>query len=290
MLSIIIPTFNDLSLSLARKLSEQAAAMAGLDWELIVGDDGSTDRDVVAQNRAINALPHCRYVERKVNAGRAAIRNYLAREARGEWLLCVDGDARIDDGHYLEKMVAARREYSVCYGGYIMMRGPDDSLRWRYERQSAPRHTVAMRQRHPYAAFNISNLLIRRDLLLAHPLDERIRRYGYEDVALGKALEQAVIAVGHIDAPVAYYDYESNESYLRKTDESIATLWEHRDELRGYSHLLSIADTLPSLARRGLALAFRLLRPALRANLLSRHPSVRLFNAYKLGLLLSNGD
>ncbi len=285
-LSIIIPTFNDLSLPLAQALAAQAELVDGLSWELLVGDDCSTDRAVVAQNRGINQLPHCRYIERPRNSGRAAIRNFLAQEAQGEWLLCIDGDARIDCADYLPKMLAAGHSYEVCYGGYRMMPGPEGNLRWRYERAAAPDHTAEKRRQQPYAAFNISNLLIRRTLLLAHPLDERITRYGYEDVALGKALEHDGIVVGHIDAPVAYYDYESNDSFLSKTEEGLTTLWEHRDTLAGYSRLLTAIDGMPAVARWMVWAAFRIAKGWMRSNLLSERPSVRVFTCYKVGWLL----
>ncbi len=285
-LSIIIPTFNDLSLPLAEALAGQAGRIEGLQWELLVGDDGSTDKHIVEQNRAINGLKNCRYLERQQNAGRAAIRNYLAREAQGEWLLCIDGDARIDEKDYLAKMLAARQNYDVCYGGYAMMPGPEGNLRWQYERAAAADHTVEQRQRRPYAAFNISNLLIRRRLLLQYPLDERITRYGFEDVALGRALQQAGIAVGHIAAPVAYYDYETNAHFLKKTEDSLSTLWEHRDTLQGYSRLLDTALRMPAPLRAVARAAFDGTKVSIRRNLLSDEPSVRLFNLYKLGHLL----
>ncbi len=291
-LSIIIPTFNDLSLPLAEALAGQAGRIDGLQWELLVGDDGSTDSRVVEQNRAINSLKSCRYLELQHNVGRAAIRNFLAREAQGEWLLCIDGDARIDEEDYLERMLAARQHYDVCYGGYLMMPGPEGNLRWQYERAAAAAYTVEQRQRRPYAAFNISNLLIRRHLLLQYPLDERITRYGFEDVALGRALQRAGIAVGHIAAPVAYYDYETNAQFLQKTEDSMSTLWEQRDTLQGFSRLLDTAQGMPAPLRAIVRVAFTMTKAPIRRKLLSDQPSVRLFNLYKLGCLLQlmHGD
>ena len=55
--------------------------------EILIVDDGSTDERTIEGNRIINTLPHCRYIERKENVGRAAIRNFLAREAKYTWLL-----------------------------------------------------------------------------------------------------------------------------------------------------------------------------------------------------------
>ena len=44
MISILIPTFNDDCVALAHAVTSQCRDMQGLEWELIVGDDGSTDQ------------------------------------------------------------------------------------------------------------------------------------------------------------------------------------------------------------------------------------------------------
>ena len=86
------------------------------------------------------------------------------------------------------------------------MPGPEGNLRWRYERAAAPALTAMRRQARPYRCFNISNLLISRELILAHPLDNRFVNYGYEDVMLGRDLREAGIDVLHIDAPTGFYN------------------------------------------------------------------------------------
>ena len=77
-LSILIPTYNDRCVALVAALHQQAESLA-VDYEVIVADDGSTDADVVADNRRVNELPHCRMIESPHNQGRAAIRNLLAQ-------------------------------------------------------------------------------------------------------------------------------------------------------------------------------------------------------------------
>ena len=52
-ISLLIPTYNDRCLQLARDLWSQAKGL-GVPFELLVGDDGSTDTSVVAANRRIN--------------------------------------------------------------------------------------------------------------------------------------------------------------------------------------------------------------------------------------------
>jgi hypothetical protein len=57
MLSILIPTFNDDCTTLVENMVHQASSLNAIDWEIIVGDDVSTNQAVVDANRSINALP-----------------------------------------------------------------------------------------------------------------------------------------------------------------------------------------------------------------------------------------
>ncbi len=287
MISIVIPTRNDSCLQLVRDLARQADQINGLAWEIVVADDASTIPSVVDDNRRINALPHCRCVMRAQNVGRADIRNVLAREARGEWLLYIDGDGQVIDGQYLSRFVAACDTSRVCYGGYRMSPGPKGNLRWLYERRAEPRHRLQERLKHPYRSFNIANLLIQRELMLAHPLDERFRKYGYEDVFLGKQLQASGIAITHIDSPIGFTDDEDNAQFVAKTEEGLQTLWQFRDELKGYSTVLDMALRLNAISRLFLVSLFQFMGNRWRRNLISSSPSIRLFQLYKLGYLLN---
>ena len=47
-----------------------------------------------------------------------------------------------------------------------------------------------------------------------YPFDERIRKYGYEDVIFGKTLCREHIAIDHIHNPVTIDEYESNVQFV----------------------------------------------------------------------------
>ena len=97
LLSILIPTHNDVCIELVHSLTLQAFTIDDLTWEVVVADDGSTDQKVIAANQSINNEPNSRYVLYGENIGRAAIRNFLVTQARGEWLLFIDGDGKVID-------------------------------------------------------------------------------------------------------------------------------------------------------------------------------------------------
>lgn len=285
-LSILIPTYNDDCTSLVAGLQRQAAALS-VDYEILVADDGSTDAAVKTSNRAINQLPHCQYIERAENVGRAAIRNFLASEARYSWLLFIDGDMVLTHPGYLQDYLNASAALpaatSLFYGGLTISPMQPGNLRSMYENASAPEHTPERRRQSPYHDFHTSNFLIPRQLMLRHPFDERFRHYGYEDVLFGKQLQQHAIPIHHIDNPLSFERFESNDAFVSKTEEGLRTLFLFRHELRGYSRLLAI----PRYLHTPLRLWHRLFRNAERRNLCSPRPSLLLFKLYKAGYFLS---
>ena len=288
-LSILIPTFNDLCVNLVGELRQQAEQV-GIIFEILVADDGSTDEDVIRKNIEINQWANCRYLIQQNNIGRAAIRNYLAKEARNEWLLFIDSDMGIVRPEYISKYLSFDGASVIDGGVYI---GGDaealkDNLRYLYEKSAEHEHTVEMRQKNPYRDFHTANFLIRRDIMLAHPFDERFRHYGYEDVIFGKQLRAAHIAITHIDNPMGFCTFESNPDFVSKTEEGLHTLLLFRNELRGYSRLLTLVDGIHiPLILSIIRFSHRLFGTLIRRNLCGQRPNLLLFKLYKLGYYLS---
>lgn len=286
-LSILIPTFNDDCVELVKELHAQATAIEGLDFEIIVADDGSTDKNVVSRNLEINNLRRCRYIASKVNQGRAAIRNRLVGRAQQEWLLFIDADMAVRSKEYL-KTYADLDPTDVVYGGYVVngdSRKLKGNLRYKYERQYGGNSDAAKRNEHPYNDFHTSNFIVRRSVMLVHPFDERIRRYGYEDVIWGNGLKKAGIKIRHIDNPLSFEKFEGNTSFLLKTLQGIVTLSEFREELKGNSNIITTWERLRRQHALGLFNAvFSVFENTIKNSLMGNNPSVFLFKIYKLGL------
>ena len=288
-LSILIPTYNDLCVNLVDALRLQAEA-ADYAYEILVADDGSTDADVIARNSGINQWEHCQYLRQPKNIGRAAIRNYLAQTAQYDGVLFIDSDMTLVRADFLSKY-ASIESAEVVDGGVCIGGDADalrDNLRYRYEKAVEHEHTVEIRQQNPYRDFHTANFLIRRDLMLAHPFDERFRHYGYEDVLFGKQLRADRIAITHIDNPLGFCTFEPNPDFVSKTEEGLRTLCQFRHELRGYSRMLTFTDGIhiPPILWI-IRLSHRLFGTIIRRNLCGHHPNLRLFGLYKLGYFLT---
>ena len=287
-LSILIPNYNNVCVGLVTVLQRQAEAL-GISYEIIVADDASPEKEKIGENEAINALPHCRYVVKETNTGSAATRNFLGKESQYHWLLFLDCDITIPDDHFLERYVKDDHE-GVVNGGIAII---DDAslshnLRYLYEKDAEPAHTAERRQANRYQEFRSTNFMIEREVFEACPFDERFTRSGYEDVLFGKMLKQRQVAITHIDNPVMMTEFEGNADYVRKIERSLRTLYTFREELRGYSRILTFDKGIHIGAVKGLIrLWHRFFGSLERRNLCGNRPILKLFNLYRMGYYLS---
>lgn len=287
-LSVLIPAYNCCCLPLVEQLHRQLE-QAAIPYEIIVGDDGSTDTTTIQSNQPINTLSHCRYIVRTENTGRAVIRNFLAQTAQYEFLLLIDSDMSVVSESFIQNYLAAECQ-TVVDGGIIVCGDPDDlkgNLRYLYEKAEEPHHTVSERQRSPHQHIHTANLLIRRDLMLQYPFDNRFRHYGYEDVLLGKTLHQHHVPILHIDNPLGMCTFETNAAFVAKTEEGLRTLYTFRKELRGYSRLLTFVSGIHlAIVKNIIRFWHQVYNKAERRNLCGSRPSLWVFKLYRLGYFL----
>ena len=290
-LSILIPNYNNVCVGLVTVLQQQAAAL-DIDYEILVADDASPDTDSIQMNQAINTLPHCRYIVKEQNTGSAATRNFLGRKSRYHWLMFMDCDITIPDDYFLERYMKDEHE-GVVNGGICIV--DDDSLghnlRYLYEKNAEPLHSAEKRQADKYHEFRSTNFIIDREVFEACPFDERFTRSGYEDVLFGKMLRQQKVCITHIDNPVMMTEFESNPDYMTKIDRSLRTLYTFRNELRGYSRILTFDEGIHIGAVRWMIrLWHRLFGGLERRNLCGGRPCLRVFNIYRMGYYLTEAQ
>lgn len=304
-LSILLPSYNNVCVSLVQALQRQADALWGkLDkpfrYEIIVADDGSTDAACIDANRVIGDMLHCRYLRMEQNVGRAQIRNVLISESRGDYVLLIDSDLFLCDDNYLYKYATSTAD--VVYGGTRIggeglamvdneanTENLKGNLRYIYEKKAEPSHRAAFRQLRPNQEISVCNLYARRDIMEAHPFDSRFKAYGYEDVLFGKRLAESGIEVTHIDNPVLINEFEPNSVFVKKTEEAILTLCRFEQDLEGYSNLKTKVTTLGRYIPLSLfRLWHRIMKNKEKRNLTGSKPSLLLFKLYKLGFFLEN--
>lgn len=284
MLSILIPVFNqDI-----RKLVEELQASAqyiSVPYEIVIFDDGSTDKSLEKLNSSLQGETHIRYVALNENIGRSRIRNQLAREATYDRLLFLDCDSRLKDAPTFLKNYM-QLDDPIIYGGRIYRSEEPDAeflLHWRYGHtyESKP---ASKRSSSPYRSFHSNNFLIDKEVMIRYAFDESHKGYGYEDVAYAHELKQVQLPIKHIDNEVIHYGLDTRENFLDKTDEAVQNLLQYKKKgvdldvklLRTYEVLQkSVPKKIMS------KISDRYLQK-IRRNLLSDDPSLRYYQWYKL--------
>ena len=286
MLSILIPTYNYDCTQLVGDLQAQAL-QAGIEHEIIVADDASPDTIYKVANRAINDNPYCRLIELETNVGRARIRNLLAQEARHEWLLFMDADAKVVSPTFIaDYMAHMEGDAEVVCGGLLhadTLPSPDVSLRYTYERKADKTRAARYRKQAPYERFTPFNFMIHRSTFLTIRFDETIHEYGHEDTLFGIELQQRMVPLLHIDNPLQHLGLETNEVFLNKTRAALRNLASMESAMQGHSSLIGAYRKLCRMGMdRVLARTYAKHGQALAVRLSREHPSLTLFALYKL--------
>lgn len=285
MLSILIPTYNYVCVKLVTALQQQAERLE-CPYEILVADDASEDA-FKRENRKINGIPGCKYIELQENVGRSRIRNILGRLARYDYLIFMDCDASVVSNEFLSRYMAVRNAAEVVYGGLVhpeQLPSPKVSLAYSYEKHAEPHFTAEKRALHPYKVFRTFNFMILRETFLKHPFDETITHYGHEDTLFGLALKKEGIKILHIDNPLMNCGLDTNLDVLLKTEESLRTLYMHSEKLKDCSEILRLYGLLRNMhLLRSVSFLYHLCRPMIRRNLLGKHPNLYCFAFYKIG-------
>lgn len=213
LLSILVPVHNRSVRGLVGSLHDQARSV-GIDFEILATEDGSTE---TFENHLVGDLEHVVYTADDQNLGRAARRNELARSASGRYLLFFDNDVDPVHPDMLVRYLNALMDHDVVAGGVVYSdlppRDPALRLHWTYGCEREMR-TLRKRRAAPNARFVSAAFGIQADVFAAHPFDEALPGYGYEDVLLGRSLLEAGHVVHHIDAPVMHLGLKTADAFL----------------------------------------------------------------------------
>ena len=191
-LSVIVPAYNCLP-TLARTLAALAASdLPRAEWELIVGDDGSTDDTPLTAARVADRV--VRVAEGPKGPG--AARNEAAREAVGEVLVFIDADVCVAPTtlRQFAELFRSRPELGAAFGAYdLAPEAPGVVSQYR----NLLHHYVHSTSAGPAITFWAGCGAMRREVFsAAGGYDtERYRRPQIEDIELGYRLTAAGIPI-----------------------------------------------------------------------------------------------
>lgn len=122
--SIVIPLKNEEG-NIADLIEELEPVMDRLqnDWELICIDDGSKDKTLEILSRLAKDKPFLRILSFERNYGQSCAFDAGFKNARGEWIITLDGD-RQNDPADIPKLLALTDNYDLICGNRINRRDP----------------------------------------------------------------------------------------------------------------------------------------------------------------------
>ncbi|MCG8580312.1 MAG: glycosyltransferase [Bacteroidales bacterium] len=288
MLSICIPVYNVDVTKLTYDLLRQSKE-TNLKTEILLFDDGS-DENYKSLNRILAQCDTVVYKELDKNVGRAAIRNLMALKSNYLNLLFIDSDSEINN-YYLENYKKVLNKYPIVCGGRKhpdVLPSSNVSLRWTFGRNRED-FDAFTRSKNANTGFISNNFLINKELFNTIRFDEQIKRYGHEDTMLGIQFEKLGLTIVHIDNVVTHVGLEENDAFIKKTRESIETLLflykKNKSEVLMYKHI-KLLKYFRYINDLKLLKTFRYLHNSLEnmmlKNFRSKHPSLKLFDLYKL--------
>jgi dolichol-phosphate mannosyltransferase len=95
-LTIIIPVYNEEDTIRAVLKKVHDVAIVPWEKEILIVDDGSTDKTVELLRKNLSAFPHSRLIVHDVNKGKGAAVQTGMNEATGEYILIQDADLEYD--------------------------------------------------------------------------------------------------------------------------------------------------------------------------------------------------
>ncbi|MBD2107638.1 glycosyltransferase [Nodosilinea sp. FACHB-13] len=114
MLSVIIPAYNAAT-TIADQLDALYQQVFAGPWEIVVGDNGSTDGTLDVVRRYQQTMPHLKVVDASARRGAAHARNMACAQAQGDALLFCDADDAVAPG-WLAAMAAALEQHDLVCG------------------------------------------------------------------------------------------------------------------------------------------------------------------------------
>lgn len=165
LISIIMPAYN--SEKYIAQSIESVLAQTWTQWELIIIDDGSSDRTVEIIRSYASMYPQIRFLKNRQNIGVARTRNAGIRQAAGLWIAFLDSDDCWAP-QKLEKQILLARSSSAdfLFTGSAFMDENGRPLSHQLLVPSRIRYRQLLKQN----VISCSSVLIKKELLLPYPM------------------------------------------------------------------------------------------------------------------------
>ncbi len=202
-ISVVIPTFNRKPIleKCLFALENQKFGPEVDQFEVVVVDDGSTDKTIEWLKHSMDVFPHLRLFEQD-HGGPAQARNLGVEKSLGDVIVFIDSDLVVTESFLSSHSSALQRAWErsgnrLCftYGAVINTSN--------FDNPSFEPHKISDIS---WAYFATGNVAIEKDLLLSAGLfDPKFSLYGWEDLELGERLRELGVKLIKCPRAVGYH-------------------------------------------------------------------------------------
>ena len=286
-LSVCIPVYNQDVTKLVSTLLKQTNDLV----DIVLIDDHSNSACHESNSVFSNEL---KYIRLEENIGRSKIRNAFLNHTDSQYLLFLDCDSTIISNDFIASYLEFldKEHPEVLVGSSVYQNEPPARkyrLRWKYGKfkESQP---FVVRKANSNTSFKTNNFIISRDCFLKQSFNENLMGYGHEDTLFGYELNKNNIEIHQIDNPVLNGELDTNEEFIRKTEEGLGNLlkiWKIVDCDKDLSEKVKLLSYFQRYRHsKWLKLMFAISKIPVRTCLTRGWANLMLFDFYKLGYLI----
>ena len=270
-LSVIIPTHN--RADILKTCLEKIIVQQGVDFEVIVVNDGSTDdtKRIVAMTNDQFPMTNLHYIKQPASH-QAVARNRGVKEATGDIIIFIGDDIFVEPG-FLMKHHERHAEYpdeNIVVLGYTTW---DPSLEinaymrflessgWQFGYEFLKPAMIGKTD--PYKFFYTSNISLKKSFFEKERFNEDFVCYGWEDTELGYRLwKNHGMRIYYEPQAIAYHHHQIPESELQKKMRDIGKSAVHFQRLQPDVRIIPMgikADILKFASNKWTLPLFRIL-------------------------------
>ena len=201
--SVVIPTYNRLPIlrKCLESLENQFLIDVIEDYEIVIVDDGSTDRTIEWLKNNIEAFPHVELFE-QLHGGPALGRNLGVEKSKGDLIIFIDSDLVVDKDFLSNHVVSLIKAWKklgnrkcFTYGSVINTSNFNN-----------PKSEPFKLQDLSWAYFATGNVAIDKKVLeISGLFDTSFRLYGWEDLELGERLRNMGVKLIKCPKAIGYH-------------------------------------------------------------------------------------
>jgi glycosyltransferase involved in cell wall biosynthesis len=224
MISVLIPTYNYNAFPLALEIHNQCLK-AGLEFEIICLDDASKWQHN-SRNQKINNLSHSVFEILPKNISRSAIRNLLAKKAKYDWLLFLDADVMPVKNDFIATYIRQISENGHVFCGGIAYENHLKNKKFLRYKYGKKHEEVALEKRikESFKYFFTGNFFIEKKVFKEVEFEEKLLKYGKEDLMFSLGLSEKKFAITHLKNEVYHLGVEDNKTFIDKTKKAMENI------------------------------------------------------------------